>query len=208
MSSELENVPLDTDSANGATSASTSASDSASDKVMARGVKRKKGSRYAHFLLSYAGMVVSFEQGIENKRKCSFHRKFWVTNEAILWSIRFCPFLESDLSDDESTDGFCCPICLDPWTNGGDHRLSSLKCGHFFGQSCIERWLKGGGGGGGCPNCNEKASKKDVRIHFLAKLTALDTAERDRAVQQMEKAQAELRKLQLEHTTLRVSLKK
>ena len=73
-----------------------------------------------------------------------------------------------------------CTICFEPWTNSGSHRICSLKCGHFFGAECIERWLKGGQG---CPNCNEKANKRDLRHHFIAKLTAIDTSERDRAVQ-------------------------
>ena len=75
---------------------------------------------------------------------------------------------------------------------------------HFFGQSCIERWLRGASS---CPNCNEKAAKKDVRLchletpfsnykefncyaicfsqvrpHYVARLAALDTGERDRAL--------------------------
>lgn len=36
-------------------------------------------------------------------------------------------------------DGSICPICLDTWEMSGDHRLTSLKCGHLFGHSCIKR---------------------------------------------------------------------
>lgn len=35
-----------------------------------------------------------------------------------------------------------CSICFEPWTNSGAHRLVCLKCGHLFGEACIERWLK------------------------------------------------------------------
>ena len=31
------------------------------------------------------------------------------------------------------------------WSNAGSHRISSLKCGHFFGLSCIEKWLNSTG---------------------------------------------------------------
>ena len=39
--------------------------------------------------------------------------------------------------------------------------LLQLFDSHFFGQSCIEKWLRGAST---CPNCNEKAAKKDVRL--------------------------------------------
>ena len=29
--------------------------------------------------------------------------------------------------DDSEDDGMCCPICFEPWTNSGSHRLTSLK---------------------------------------------------------------------------------
>ena len=48
-------------------------------------------------------------------------------------------------------------------------RISSLKCGHFFGFSCIEKWLSSAGGDD-CPNCNEKASKNDIRQHYVSNL--------------------------------------
>ena len=35
-----------------------------------------------------------------------------------------------------------CPICLQPWSSNGAHRIAVLKCGHLFGQECIERWIK------------------------------------------------------------------
>ena len=47
------------------------------------------------------------------------------------------PNLNQDEDDDD--DGAFCPICFEPWTNSGEHRIASLKCGHFFGQSCIEK---------------------------------------------------------------------
>ena len=65
----------------------------------------------------------------------------------------------------------CCPICFERWENSGIHRLASLKCGHLFGQSCIEKWLLGQGGK--CPQCNVKASKKDIRLIYAKTLKVL-----------------------------------
>jgi len=36
-------------------------------------------------------------------------------------------------------DGNCdgvdgCPICFEPWTSGGLHRVCALRCGHLFGK--------------------------------------------------------------------------
>lgn len=110
---------------------------------------------------------------------------------------------EMEVLDDDDEEGVACTICMEPWTNSGSHRISSLKCGHFFGFSCIEKWLKGGNSVG-CPNCNEKAHKKDIRVHFVSTLKAIDTSERDRAVQQLEDVKKNFRQLELEYSALKV----
>jgi len=109
------------------------------------------------------------------------------------------------LDEDTNEEGSNCTICFESWSNSGDHRISSLKCGHFFGYACIEKWLKGTGAS--CPNCNEKSTKKDIRVHYVSKLSAIDTGERDRALGDLEKVRGELRELQLRHTELQVRLK-
>lgn len=48
--------------------------------------------------------------------------------------------------------------------------------------SCIEKWLKGQGGGK-CPQCNAKAKKTDIRVIFAKTIAVVDTTERDRAIQ-------------------------
>jgi len=106
------------------------------------------------------------------------------------------------VSEDEG-EGSNCTICFEAWGNSGSHRIASLKCGHFFGQSCIEKWLRGASS---CPNCNEKAARKDVRPHYVARLAALDTGERDRALADLEKTKIELRELQLRESELQVRL--
>ncbi|KAK9153889.1 hypothetical protein Sjap_001369 [Stephania japonica] len=42
----------------------------------------------------------------------------------------------------DQRDGLCCPICLEPWSSVGDHYVCCLPCGHLYGFSCIEKWLK------------------------------------------------------------------
>ena len=58
-------------------------------------------------------------------------------------------------------------------------------------------------GANDCPNCNEKATKKDIRTHYVARLKAVDTACQDRAIQELEKVKSNMRALELEHTTLK-----
>lgn len=105
----------------------------------------------------------------------------------------------------DSEEGSVCTICFEDWSNSGDHRIASLRCGHFFGFSCIEKWLRGSGNS--CPNCNEKNTKKDIRVHFVSRLAAIDTSERDRAVAELENARTQLRELEMRHTELGVRCK-
>ncbi|XP_064611017.1 E3 ubiquitin-protein ligase rfwd3.L-like isoform X2 [Liolophura sinensis] len=99
--------------------------------------------------------------------------------------------LKPTSAEEDEDDADSCPICFEPWTNSGKHRLASLRCGHLFGQSCIEKWLRGHGGK--CPHCNAKAKRLDIRVIYAKSLKTLDTTERDRALEQVEK-EKELRK--------------
>ncbi|XP_021936864.1 E3 ubiquitin-protein ligase RFWD3-like isoform X2 [Zootermopsis nevadensis] len=105
-----------------------------------------------------------------------------------------------DKAKDHYDDGSMCSICLEMWSNSGNHRLSSLRCGHFFGHSCIMRWLKSGSQNGmkRCPQCNEKARKKEIRLHYARKLQALDTADRDWLKGQLDTVKREKNMLELE----------
>ena len=103
--------------------------------------------------------------------------------------------------DDEESN---CNICFEPWSNTGSHRISSLKCGHFFGFSCIEKWLNSTGGND-CPTCNEKATKRDIRHHYIHKLRAIDTGDRDRALEQVQKLKKELREMEMDMATVKLS---
>lgn len=66
------------------------------------------------------------------------------------------------VADDDDDDG--CPICFEPWTSAGIHRLCSLRCGHLFGKSCLDAFFDQDGQR--CPLCNGKASRRDIRCLF------------------------------------------
>lgn len=106
-------------------------------------------------------------------------------------------------NSDHNDEGEHCSICMESWTNSGEHRIASLRCGHFFGYSCIEKWLKASTT---CPNCNEKAQKGHIRIHYISSLKAIDTSERDRALAELDETKKKYKNLELEHNTLKMTL--
>ncbi|GJQ13758.1 hypothetical protein GpartN1_g5549.t1 [Galdieria partita] len=57
-----------------------------------------------------------------------------------------------------------CSICMEKFSETGNHYLCCLSCGHIFGFSCISKWLKSRLI---CPSCNQKAKKRDVRRIYL-----------------------------------------
>ncbi|GLJ27591.1 hypothetical protein SUGI_0541250 [Cryptomeria japonica] len=65
----------------------------------------------------------------------------------------------------EVNDCVNCPICLESWTQSGEHNVCSLSCGHFFGRSCITQWIKKGGtrGSSKCPLCSTKATGGELK---------------------------------------------
>ncbi|KAM5559722.1 hypothetical protein ABKV19_021082 [Rosa sericea] len=71
-------------------------------------------------------------------------------------------------------DGLFCPICLEAWTNDGDHYICCLPCGHIFGMSCIEKWLGQSKRQGKCPQCNAKCKLNDVRKLFASRVISVD----------------------------------
>uniref|UniRef100_T1JBE1 RING-type E3 ubiquitin transferase n=1 Tax=Strigamia maritima TaxID=126957 RepID=T1JBE1_STRMM len=102
------------------------------------------------------------------------------------------------------SDGQTCTICFETWTNSGNHRLSSLSCGHVFGYSCIKRWLSRKDAR--CPTCNSKSKCNDIRVIFASSLTALDTAERDRALEELQKEKEGRRKAEIETAQQRLKI--
>ncbi|NWT74670.1 RFWD3 ligase, partial [Prunella himalayana] len=104
----------------------------------------------------------------------------------------------------DEEEGDTCAICFEQWTNAGDHRLSALRCGHLFGYTCIERWLRGQAGK--CPQCNKKAKRSDIVVLYARTLRALDTSEQERMRSSLEKEQMLRRQAELESAQSRLQL--
>ncbi|KAM4011835.1 E3 ubiquitin-protein ligase RFWD3, partial [Anomaloglossus baeobatrachus] len=104
----------------------------------------------------------------------------------------------------EEDEGDTCAICFESWTNAGQHRLSALRCGHLFGFTCIDRWLKGGAAK--CPQCNKKAKRSDIVVLYARTLRALDTSEQERMKSSLEKEQSLRRKAELESAQCRLQV--
>ncbi|KAK4799382.1 hypothetical protein SAY86_024747 [Trapa natans] len=83
-------------------------------------------------------------------------------------------------------DGLFCPICMEPWTNDGDHHICCLPCGHIYGLSCIKRWLQQQKKNTAkCPQCNRRWTLKDVRKLFASRIVTVDE-ESQKRIQQLE----------------------
>ncbi|XP_065305536.1 E3 ubiquitin-protein ligase rfwd3.S-like isoform X3 [Dermacentor albipictus] len=100
-------------------------------------------------------------------------------------AVQPVPAHERSVSDEEGTSAELgtCTICFEAWTASGTHRLASLKCGHLYGLSCIERWVRGQRAK--CPQCNAPARRVDIRPIFAQKLMALDTIQLDQVVSEL-----------------------
>uniref|UniRef100_A0A1I8QBR7 RING-type E3 ubiquitin transferase n=1 Tax=Stomoxys calcitrans TaxID=35570 RepID=A0A1I8QBR7_STOCA len=110
--------------------------------------------------------------------------------------------------DDDEDDGLTCPICLDNWEMSGEHRLSSLKCGHLFGESCIRRWLQESARQSGlkvCPQCKTKAHPKDIRYLYAKRLRAIDRSEEHRMRDELNQERSKNHALELELATTKLS---
>lgn len=103
-------------------------------------------------------------------------------------------------------EGETCSICFDPWTTAGDHRLATLRCGHLFGHTCIERWVKSQGQAAKCPQCNKKAKRSDIVLLYARKLKALDNSEQEGMKKSLEQEQSRRRKAELESAQFRLQL--
>ncbi|XP_051199322.1 uncharacterized protein [Lolium perenne] len=54
-----------------------------------------------------------------------------------------------------------CPVCMEPWTCNGDHRICCIPCGHVYGRSCLVKWLhRCGDDTAKCPQCGEQFEDK------------------------------------------------
>lgn len=113
--------------------------------------------------------------------------------------------------EDEEDESCCCSICFESWSSSGSHRLVSLRCGHLFGKSCIEKWIRNrerttSKSSSTCPQCNFPAKINDIRPLFCPKkLSAVQQCEQclilqasaSENLQQLSKAKEQQSKLQL-----------
>uniref|UniRef100_H3CYJ2 RING-type E3 ubiquitin transferase n=1 Tax=Tetraodon nigroviridis TaxID=99883 RepID=H3CYJ2_TETNG len=106
----------------------------------------------------------------------------------------------------EEGEGDSCTICFEAWTAAGEHRLSALRCGHLFGFTCIQRWLKAQGAAGKCPQCNKKAKRSDIVLLYAPKLKALDNTEQESLKKSLEQEQSLRRKAELESAQYKLKL--
>lgn len=105
---------------------------------------------------------------------------------------------ERSVADEEGTT---CTICFETWTASGVHRLASLKCGHLYGLSCIEKWVRGQAAK--CPQCNASARKSDIRPIYAQKLAALDTTELDRVQGELKKEREKRKRSEIDAELMR-----
>ncbi|XP_036808249.1 E3 ubiquitin-protein ligase RFWD3 isoform X2 [Oncorhynchus mykiss] len=110
------------------------------------------------------------------------------------------------LSQGDEGEGETCSICFEPWTTSGEHRLSTLRCGHLFGYTCIARWVKGQGQGARCPQCNKKTKRTDIILLYARKLRALDNTEQESMKRSLEQEHSLRRKAELESAQCRLQL--
>ncbi|XP_034734899.1 E3 ubiquitin-protein ligase RFWD3-like [Etheostoma cragini] len=109
-------------------------------------------------------------------------------------------------SQAEEGEGDICSICFEAWTTAGEHRLSALRCGHLFGFTCIQRWLKAQGPAAKCPQCNKKAKRSDIVLLYAPKLRALDNSEQESLKKSLEQEQSLRRKAELESAQYKLKL--
>uniref|UniRef100_A0A3Q4HYS2 RING-type E3 ubiquitin transferase n=1 Tax=Neolamprologus brichardi TaxID=32507 RepID=A0A3Q4HYS2_NEOBR len=102
-------------------------------------------------------------------------------------------------------EGDTCTICFEAWTTAGEHRLAALRCGHLFGYTCIQRWLKAQSPSAKCPQCNKKAKRSDIVLLYAPKLRALDNTEQE-SLKSLEQEQSLRRKAELESAQYKIKL--
>ncbi|NWZ52273.1 RFWD3 ligase, partial [Haliaeetus albicilla] len=146
--------------------------------------------------LSQASSQASTEHGGHEDEEAEVQQKQRTPLKKLEPSVPVAPLDEEE--------GDTCAICFEQWTNAGDHRLSALRCGHLFGYTCIERWLKGQAGK--CPQCNKKAKRSDIVILYARTLKALDTSEQERMKSSLAKEQKLRRQAELESAQSRLQL--
>nr|CAB3265544.1 E3 ubiquitin-protein ligase RFWD3 [Phallusia mammillata] len=110
-----------------------------------------------------------------------------------------CPKKQARQEVFEDREGETCPICLDSWTLSGGHRLVSLKCGHLFGNSCLERCL---GMDKSCPQCRADVKKEDIRILYARKVVTSNTGALENTRRELQEKTLRLNGMEKKYQTL------
>lgn len=79
------------------------------------------------------------------------------------------------------SEGEECKICFMPYTSGVTHRIVSLKCGHIFGKSCIEKWMQTVRPAH-CPFCFSACRKPHLRELFITSVSVTDTTREEELI--------------------------
>lgn len=103
-------------------------------------------------------------------------------------------------NDAVDEDRGLCPICMEPWTSTGRHRLASLRCGHLFGHCCIAQWLQFAKVCR-CPVCNKHATVSHVTVLYAEKL--FDTTHRDKLKKELENVRLANKQLEVKMAKLK-----
>ncbi|VBB30627.1 unnamed protein product [Acanthocheilonema viteae] len=90
---------------------------------------------------------------------------------------------------------------------GKPRRVVCLKCGHLFGESCIERWIRTERAAR-CPQCKAKARLVDIRRLYVRAIKALDTTELECLKEANSVYKAENDSLRLENQRLKETIVK
>ncbi|XP_051199320.2 uncharacterized protein [Lolium perenne] len=108
-----------------------------------------------------------------------------------------------------------CPVCMEPWTCNGDHRICCIPCGHVYGRSCLVKWLdRCGDDTAKCPQCGEQFEDKliinlyapgnlwdgccrleELKAHYKSKIHEMNRHWETAMAEYMEKSLSDTKKL-------------
>ncbi|KAL6847589.1 hypothetical protein ACP4OV_022615 [Aristida adscensionis] len=61
-----------------------------------------------------------------------------------------------------------CSICMERCASGGAHRVCCIPCGHVYGRSCLDKWLRRSRiTGAKCPQCGQVYRSNQIRNLFI-----------------------------------------
>lgn len=90
----------------------------------------------------------------------------------------------------------------------GPHRLTSLKCGHLFGHSCIKRWLQEcPTNQKTCPSCKKKSNLREFRFLYAKKICIMDNSEEIRLKDELQNERTKYKKLEMDYSLINLNLR-